>query len=82
MAKDTLTIQEAADLSKKSVQTIRRAIKAKKIKKRKHKTPQGFNYLVDKASLFEIYNMVVTEKKAEAPKAKAKGGHDHDEEMY
>lgn len=72
MANDTITIQEAADLSKKSVQTIRRAIKSKKLKTKKQKTPQGFNYLVDKASLFEIYNMGSVEKAAEAPKVKEK----------
>ena len=34
MAKDFITIQEASDLSNKSIQTIRRAIKAKKLQAR------------------------------------------------
>lgn len=44
-------------LSSKSVQTIRRAIKGKKIKARKSKTPQGYNYMVDRQSLISIYNL-------------------------
>lgn len=46
-----ININEAATLSGKSIQTIRRMIKQKKITVRKQKTPQGFNYLVDKDSL-------------------------------
>lgn len=57
MAKKFLTIQESADLSKKSIQTIRRALKSKKIKYRKTKTPQGFNYLVSRDSLCEVYKI-------------------------
>ncbi len=60
---DLLTIQEAAELSDKSVQTIRRAVKAKKLKHRKQKTPQGFNYLIDQDSLNELYELGL--KKAE-----------------
>lgn len=52
-----ISIQEAADLSQKSIQTIRRAIKSKKLKVRKMKTPQGFNYLVDKNSLCGFYGV-------------------------
>jgi len=63
MPKNYITIQEAADLSRKSVQTIRRAIKAKKLKARKEKTPQGFNYKVEKASLAELYGIMVGAEK-------------------
>lgn len=59
MIKDLVSIQEAADLSKKSIQTIRRAIKAKKFKFRRDKTPQGFNYMIDKGSLVEFYGINV-----------------------
>lgn len=57
MIKDLISIQDAADLTKKSIQTIRRAIKAKKFKFRRDKTPQGFNYMIDKNSLCEFYEI-------------------------
>jgi hypothetical protein len=57
MAQTFLTIQEAAMLSNKSIQTIRRAIKGKKLKARKSKTPQGYNYMVDRQSLVSIYDL-------------------------
>ena len=57
-----VSIQEASDLSHKSIQTIRRAIKAKRLKVRKMKTPQGFNYLIDKDSLCGFYGLRITEK--------------------
>ena len=57
MSNNLISIQESADLTQKSIQTIRRAIKSKKIKFRRDKTPQGFNYLVDKDSLFDFYGM-------------------------
>jgi len=44
-------------LSNKSIQTIRRAIKGKKLKARKSKTPQGYNYMVDRQSLVSIYDL-------------------------
>lgn len=46
-----ITITEAANLTGKSIQTIRRMIKRKRIQVRRQKTPQGFNYMVDKYSL-------------------------------
>jgi len=52
-----LSIKEAADLSGKSIQTIRRLIKAKKVKFKKDRTPQGFNYLIDEHSFCELYNL-------------------------
>lgn len=64
MAKENLTLQEAAELSGKSVQTIRRAIKSKKLRVRKQKTAQGFNYLVQRDSLCSFYNLRFEEPKA------------------
>ncbi len=55
---ELVTIIHAAQLSGKSIQTIRRMIKQKKIKVRKQKTPQGFNYLVIRESLAEFMNDV------------------------
>jgi len=52
-----ITIKDAAELSGKSVQTIRRLIKSKKVKFKRDKTPQGFNYLIDKNSFMEFYNI-------------------------
>ncbi len=52
-----ITIQEAAEISGKSIQTIRRAIKGKKVTSRKKKTPQGYNYAVDRDSLFKFYRI-------------------------
>ena len=73
MAKEFISIQEAADLSRKSVQTIRRAIKAKKIKFKRRKTPQGFNYWISRTSIVEVYKIKeVAPKAAAAPKAAKK----------
>lgn len=66
MSNTLITIQESADLTQKSIQTIRRAIKSKKIKFRRDKTPQGFNYLIDKDSLFEFYGIKANEPQAQA----------------
>lgn len=65
MSNTLITIQESADLTQKSIQTIRRAIKSKKIKFRRDKTPQGFNYLIDKDSLFEFYGIKANEPQAQ-----------------
>lgn len=46
-----ITITEAANLTSKSIQTIRRMIKRKRVQVRRQKTPQGFNYMVDRHSL-------------------------------
>lgn len=59
MAKEFITIQEASEISGKSIQTIRRAIKAKKLLVKRKKTPQGFNYLVNRESLYEFYRMKI-----------------------
>lgn len=71
MAETFLSIQEAAEIADKSIQTIRRAIKSKKLKARKKKTPQGYNYMIEKDSLRKtydlksIFNEQVKEKKSE-----------------
>ncbi len=57
MSTKFISIQEAADISQKSIQTIRRAIKAKKLNFKKKKTPQGFNYVIDKSSLEQTYGI-------------------------
>ena len=57
MPKKFITIQEASDLSNKSAQTIRRALKSKKLGHRRQKTPQGFNYLVSYESLCSLYKI-------------------------
>jgi hypothetical protein len=57
MAETLLTIQEASALSGKSVQTIRRALKAKKLTAKKEKTPQGFNYLIEEDALVKLYKI-------------------------
>ncbi len=57
MSKDYISIQDAAELSRKSIQTIRRAIKSKKLLVKRQKTPQGFNYLVERSSLNSFYNL-------------------------
>ncbi len=50
-----ISIKEASRITGKSIQTIRRMIKSKKVKFKKDKTPQGFNYLIDKESLIEFF---------------------------
>lgn len=52
-----MTIQEAADLSGKSIQTIRRATKARKLQSKKQKTPQGYNYQINKESVIKYYKI-------------------------
>jgi hypothetical protein len=52
-----MTIQEAADLSGKSIQTIRRAVKARKLQSRKQKTPQGYNYQINRESVVKFYKI-------------------------
>jgi hypothetical protein len=52
-----ITIKEASDLSGKSIQTVRRMIKSKKIRYRKDKTPQGFNYLIELESAIEVFRL-------------------------
>lgn len=44
-------------MSGKSIQTIRRMIKQKKIQVKRQKTPQGFNYLVAKDTLLNYLNL-------------------------
>lgn len=71
MSNKYITIQEAAEISEKSVQTIRRALKSKKIDFKRSKTPQGFNYLISRLSLYNFYkipNEEVFEVKSEQEK--------------
>lgn len=74
MAQTFLTIQEAAELADKSVQTIRRAVRSKKVKSRKKKTPQGYNYMIDKDSLVSTYDLKKANKEVveESKKSKKK----------
>lgn len=51
-----ISINEAAQVSSKSIQTIRRMIKQKKIQIKREKTPQGFHYLILKDSLLGFIN--------------------------
>jgi hypothetical protein len=57
MPETFLTIQESAEISGKSIQTIRRAIKANKVQCKRKKTPQGFNYMVGRDSLVNYYKL-------------------------
>ncbi|MBU1151597.1 hypothetical protein KJ632_02085 [Patescibacteria group bacterium] len=75
MPKKFISIQDASEISNKSIQTIRRAIKSKKLGSRKQRTPQGFNYMVEKESLCTLYRIKLKEDapkvEASAPKATA-----------
>jgi len=57
-----LNLQDAALLSGRSAQTVRRLIKGNKVRYRKYKTPQGFTYLVEKTSLTKHFH--IEEEKA------------------
>ena len=57
MPETFLSIQEAAEISGKSIQTIRRALKANKLQCKRKKTPQGFNYIIRRESLVNYYKL-------------------------
>ncbi len=57
MAETLLSIQEAAEISGKSIQTIRRAIKSRKVSCKRKRTPQGFNYMISRDSLVGYYKL-------------------------
>lgn len=57
MSKKYVLIEEAAYASKKSAQTIRRAIKAGKLAYERQETPQGFIYQIDRESLIKLYKI-------------------------
>ena len=57
MAETFLSIQEASQVSGKSIQTIRRAIKTNRLAIKKKRTAQGFNYMVSRESLLGFYNI-------------------------
>ncbi|MDP4008083.1 MAG: hypothetical protein Q8P68_02725 [Candidatus Peregrinibacteria bacterium] len=63
MVAQILTIQEASKLSQKSTQTIRRLIKTNKIKCKRKRTPQGFNYEINKDSLIKCFGLTIEEVK-------------------
>ena len=65
MAETLLSLQEVSALTGKSLQTIRRAIKAKKLVSRRKKTPQGFNYLVTQDSVASFYKLKIKGHNAE-----------------
>lgn len=56
-----ISIQDATALSQKSAQTIRRLIKINKIKCKKQRTPQGFNYLIEKKSFEKYFGVEISE---------------------
>lgn len=73
MASDFISIKDAASICGKSEQTIRRLIKAKKhsVKIKKSRTPQGFNYMIDRTSLMAYYGIKpMAAEKAEKAVAK------------
>jgi len=72
MGNSYITIQEAAELADKSIQTIRRALKGKKLKFKRQDTPQGFNYLINRESLCSIYKIVIKGEKQAEVKEEAK----------
>jgi hypothetical protein len=57
MPETFLSIQEAAEISEKSIQTIRRAIRANKLQCKRKRTPQGFNYMIGRDSLIGFYKL-------------------------
>jgi predicted transcriptional regulator len=60
MAETFLTIQEAAQISGKSIQTIRRAIKSNKLTSKRKRTPQGFNYVISRDSVINAFKLQAT----------------------
>lgn len=69
MAETLYSIQEAAAFAGKSVQTIRRALKTKKLTAKKQRTPQGFNYLIHEESLVSFYKLANTTRQHKAIKS-------------
>lgn len=64
-----ISIQNAALASGKSLQTIRRMIKSKKILFKKNRTPQGFVYLISQNSLEKRLGMRIKKADAKATKS-------------
>ena len=73
MTNQLLTIADASNLVNKSAQTIRRLIKNGKVKYRRKSTAQGFNYMIDKASLLDECGLTsqVDQATAEEPQQQA-----------
>ncbi|MBU1018884.1 MAG: helix-turn-helix domain-containing protein [Patescibacteria group bacterium] len=82
MANQLLTIAEAASVAKKSQQTIRRLIKNDNVKSRRKRTPQGFNYMVDKASLLEYLGVIETQPKPKKNEPAPVPEYDDEPEIY
>lgn len=57
MVETLLSIQEVAAITGKSLQTIRRAIKTRKLVSKRKKTPQGFNYMITQESAASYYKI-------------------------
>lgn len=57
MSETLLSIQEAAEISGKSIQTIRRSLKTNKLQHKRKRTPQGFNYLINRDSLVNLFKL-------------------------
>lgn len=68
MAETFLSIQEAAQISGKSIQTIRRALKTNRLIHKQKKTPQGFNYMISREGLIQLYKLRLDEQTAEREK--------------
>lgn len=66
MAVQLITIQEAAKISQKSTQTIRRLIKTNKLKCKRRRTPQGFHYEVQKDSLAKYFDLNFIEEEVKS----------------
>lgn len=81
MKDNFITIREAAELCGKSVQTLRRAVKSKKVRSRRKKTPQGYNYLISQESVIKAFKLRITSsdrKQGRVKKtSKAGGGSDY-----
>lgn len=52
-SQDFLTLEEAAKGLKKSAQTVRRMIKRGELPAKRVKTPQGYNYVVNREDIFQ-----------------------------
>lgn len=55
VTQDLLTLREAADLAGKSEQTIRRMIKSGRLTPHKQQTQTGFNYLVNRYEVAQLF---------------------------
>lgn len=70
MMKKYLIIQEASEIIGKSIQTIRRAVRAKKVLYKKQKTAQGFIYLIEKDSLLSHFKINIEPAITKSPRVR------------